>query len=57
MYLVHGEHGELHLLPLKLENPPALEVAAAEGGARDDIPCQVLHVGPHIYLACRITCG
>ena len=57
MYLVHGQHSELDLLPLKLEYPPAFEVAAAERGAGDDIPCQVLHIRPDIYLVRRITGG
>jgi hypothetical protein len=51
VHLVHGLYDELDLLPLKLENLPAFEVAAAECGARDDIPCQVLHLWPNIKLA------
>jgi hypothetical protein len=49
--LVHGLDDELDLLPLELEDPPAFEVAAAERGARDDVPRQVLHLRPHVHLA------
>jgi len=55
--LVHGLNDELNLLPLKLEDPPAFEVAAAECGARDDIPSQVLHLRPHIHLARLSICN
>jgi hypothetical protein len=55
MYLVHGLQDEQDLLPLKLEYPHALEVAASECGAGDDIPCQVLHMRPDIYRAWKIT--
>jgi hypothetical protein len=57
MYLVHGEHGELDLLPLKLEYPSAFKVAAAECGAGDDIPRQILHIRPDIDLAWSVTHG
>jgi len=55
--LVHGLNDELNLLALKLEDPPAFEVAAAERRARDDIPCQVLHLRPHIHLARLSICN
>jgi len=41
----------LSLLCLQLENPPPLEVAAAECGARNDVPGEVLELRPNIQLA------
>jgi hypothetical protein len=37
---------------LEFEDPPALGVAAAERGAGDDVPCQPLHLRPHVHLPC-----
>jgi hypothetical protein len=48
--LVGDLHHEADLLALELEDPPALEVAAAERGAGDDVPRQPLHLRPHIHL-------
>jgi hypothetical protein len=55
VYLVGDEHGELNLLLLQLEDPPALEVAAAERRAGDDVPRQPLHLRPDVHLARRLA--